>query len=78
MQILRQPVVVVYKKSGAESGTVMAQKAAQQASVEFGMELQEKTKALVGKGLVPIHANPCDTVHSISMTPTGFEPVLPA
>ncbi len=65
-------------QSGAESGARALQNAVQQAAARSGRKSQEKAQAAMPQGIAPIGATPCDIMQNDLVTPTGFEPVLPA
>lgn len=65
-------------KNNAKSNAVTTQNPTQQVTAGVSRNKQEKTKALASEGLVRTLANSCDSVRSVQVTPTGFEPVLQA
>ena len=65
-------------EGGAKSGAQAAQNPAQHAAGDSGRLWQETTQAPECQGLVPESSNICKRVQKYRVTPTGFEPVLPA
>ena len=65
-------------EGGAKSGAQAAQNAAQQVAGDSGTCWQETTQAPGNQGLVPQSSSIYNNVQKYIVTPTGFEPVLPA
>ena len=63
-------------QSGAESGALVAQNAAQHPAAHQSTEPRKRQKPLHLQGLMPVAATPCLTVPTRQAERTGFEPAV--
>ena len=59
---------------GATVGATVVQKSVPQAAVPSCTEQQETPQPVLGCGVTPVGANPCDTLQCCQVRPEGLEP----